>query len=169
MRSAWFSIFSKSIQDRLNFTSLPFCIWYLQAVHISKLSSEIGVNNCYCVKSNWFSQFCGSIFRECLWCYLFEQVYGLAAHSLEDLPAASPTIPSGDESMTSIEHWGSLQDLARMDQGRQRRRRKHLTHHQHPMPPPLLAPRAHSPVTAPDDESDVSYYFFATLLSFQLK
>lgn len=98
-----------------------------------------------------------------MWCYLFEQVYGLAAHSLEDLPAASPTIPSGDESMTSIEHWGSLQDLARMDQGRQRRRRKHLTHHQHPMPPPLLAPRTQSPVTAPDDESDVSNFYIISI------
>ncbi|XP_059488201.1 regulator of G-protein signaling loco isoform X3 [Neocloeon triangulifer] len=90
---------------------------------------------------------------------LSPKVYGLEAHSLEDLPAICPAVPSGDESMTSIDHWGSLQDLARLDQGRQRRRRKHPTHHQHPMQPPSLAPRTHSPQPAPDEESDCEQPF----------
>ncbi|CAB3362545.1 Hypothetical predicted protein [Cloeon dipterum] len=86
---------------------------------------------------------------------LSPKVYGNVAHSLEDLPAASPALPSGDdESMTSIDHWGSLQDLARLDQGRQRRRRKHPTHHQHPMQPPSQPPQSQSPPPTLDDESD---------------
>ncbi|XP_065337501.1 regulator of G-protein signaling loco isoform X3 [Cloeon dipterum] len=91
---------------------------------------------------------------------LSPKVYGNVAHSLEDLPAASPALPSGDdESMTSIDHWGSLQDLARLDQGRQRRRRKHPTHHQHPMQPPSQPPQSQSPPPTLDDESDCEQPF----------
>ncbi|KAF4517637.1 hypothetical protein B566_EDAN002868 [Ephemera danica] len=97
---------------------------------------------------------------------LSPKVYGLpVAQSLEDLPPAAAALePSGDESMSSLEHhqhWGSLQDLRTMPVRHPHqaqpsgRRRKHTTHHQHPpssshssisaansMPPPQLVASA---------------------------
>jgi hypothetical protein len=109
---------------------------------------------------------------------LSPKVYGMPmsmAQSLEDIPS-TPALPSGDESMTSMEHqqWGSLQDLRKLESSpiRHRRRRKHPTHHQHPsesdvMPPPPLAMstgNASLPSTTPqgsDEETDVSTVFFS--------